>query len=93
MSLQALSAGKAKGLPDQLFAPDYGGSFRIFALEVDRGTEPKISPARRKSYFNAIRLYEHVIANDMYHQHYGLRANLQVPGCSPVARMRSGFLS
>jgi len=41
-------------IPDQLFALDYGCSFRAFALEVDRGTEPKTSTATRKSYSRSI---------------------------------------
>ena len=46
----AIPLGHAKLIPDQLFALNYGGSFRVFALEVDRGTEPKASLAARKSY-------------------------------------------
>ena len=39
----------SKLIPDQLFALDYGGSYRAFMLEIDRGTEPHNSPANRKS--------------------------------------------
>ena len=43
-----------KLIPDQLFALDYGGSFRAFVLEVDRGTEPKTTTTKRKSYEESI---------------------------------------
>jgi len=48
-------------IPDQLFALDYGDSFRAFTLEVDRGTEPKTTTAKRKSYANSIELYRKMI--------------------------------
>ena len=35
-------------LPDQIFALDYGGSYRTFMLEVDRGTEPMSSRSARR---------------------------------------------
>ncbi|MEO1478542.1 MAG: replication-relaxation family protein [Bacteroidota bacterium] len=65
-------------IPDQLFALDYGGSFRAFALEVDRGTEPKVSAAKRKSWQSAIALYEQLLQSVRYKQHWGLKANLLV---------------
>ena len=39
----AIPIGGQKLIPDQLFALDYCGRFRAFALEVDRGTEPMAS--------------------------------------------------
>jgi len=65
-------------IPDQLFALDYGGSFRAFALEVDRGTEPKTTTAKRKSYANSIELYRKLIERDLARKHYGLKAPLLV---------------
>jgi len=65
-------------IPDQLFALDYGGSFRAFALEVDRGTEPKTTTVKRKSYANSIELYRKVIERDLARKHYGLKAPLLV---------------
>ncbi|HCP81858.1 MAG TPA: hypothetical protein DIT67_09805 [Octadecabacter sp.] len=53
----AMPIGRGKLIPDQLFALDYGGSFRAFALEVDRGTEPKTTTAKRKSLASSIDLY------------------------------------
>ncbi|MFV0410746.1 MAG: replication-relaxation family protein [Paracoccus sp. (in: a-proteobacteria)] len=72
----AISIDGAKLIPDQLFALDYGGSFRAFVLEVDRGTEPKTSPTRRKSWARSLLLYETAIKRDLPRQHYGLTASL-----------------
>lgn len=74
----AIPLGRSKLIPDQLFALDYGGSYRAFALEVDRGTEPKTSRANRKSWTRSIEQYRHVIENQLYRTHYGLKANLIV---------------
>jgi len=69
---------RCKLIPDQLFALDYGGSFRAFALEVDRGTEPKTSRAKRKSWVRSIEQYRQVVEQQLYKAHYGLKANLIV---------------
>jgi hypothetical protein len=74
----AIPIGRSKLIPDQLFALDYGGAFRAFALEVDRGTEPKTSPANRKSWARSIDQYRQVIDQQLYRSHYGLTANLLV---------------
>jgi hypothetical protein len=74
----AIPLGQSKLIPDQLFALDYGGSYRVFALEVDRGTEPQTSPANRKSWARSIEQYRQVIERDMHKPHYGLKANLLV---------------
>ena len=74
----AIPVGKATLIPDQLFALDYGGSYRAFALEVDRGTEPVTSPAARKSYASAIELYRKLLEGGLHKRHYGLKANLLV---------------
>ena len=74
----AIPIGNQKLIPDQLFALDYGGSYRAFALEVDRGTEPKTSPTARKSYARSIELYRKMIERKLYKSHYGLKANLLV---------------
>lgn len=67
-----------KLIPDQLFALDYGGNFRAFALEVDRGTEPKTTTTKRKSYEKSIDLYSKLIELQIYKTHYGLKAPLLV---------------
>ncbi|GGD29039.1 replication-relaxation family protein [Sinisalibacter lacisalsi] len=74
----AIPIGRSKLIPDQLFALDYGGAFRAFALEVDRGTEPKTSPANRKSWARSIDQYRKVFEDQLYKSHYGLNANLLV---------------
>jgi len=74
----AVSVGTRKLIPDQLFALDYGGSYRAFAMEVDRGTEPMVSSAARKSLRSSIEMYADVIGNGLYRRHYGLKANLLV---------------
>lgn len=74
----ALPVGRSKLIPDQLFALDYGGRFRAFALEVDRGSEPKTSPTKRKSWERAIAQYIQMIENQVGQKHYGLRSNLLV---------------
>ena len=63
-------------IPDQLFALDYGGTFRAFAVEVDRGTEPLTSAAARKSLVSSIMQYGELITSGRYRDHYGLKANL-----------------
>ncbi len=74
----AIPIGRSKLIPDQLFALDYGGSFRVFALEVDRGTEPKTSAQFRKSYASSVEQYRQLIERELYNSHYGLNANLLV---------------
>jgi len=79
-----------KLIPDQLFALNYSGSFRVFALEADRGTEPKTTTAKRKSYEKSIDLYRKLIERQIYKSHYGLKAPLLVlwvfSSCSNEAR-------
>lgn len=77
-STLAIPIGRHRLIPDQLFALDYGGAFRAFALEVDRGTEPKASRARRKSWRSSIELYRELIERQLYKSHFGLKANLLV---------------
>ncbi|PCH73277.1 MAG: hypothetical protein COC12_05085 [Rhodobacteraceae bacterium] len=72
----AIPIGRSKLIPDQLFALDYGGSFRAFSLEIDRGTEPKTSRLSRKSYASSIEMYRKVIEQKLYQSHYGLKASL-----------------
>jgi hypothetical protein len=62
--------------PDQLFALDYRGSYRAFMLEVDRGTEPIVSPVDRKSLVASVDAYRIMIENDLARKHYGIRSNL-----------------
>lgn len=62
--------------PDQLFGIDYGGRYRFFCVEADRGTEPKNSKAARKSYHSSIEDYASFIGDGLYKDHYGLTAGM-----------------
>jgi hypothetical protein len=84
--------GNRRLIPDQLFALDYGGKFRAFALEVDRGTEPKTSNQLRKSYAASIKLYSRLIDDQYYQRHYGLSANLIVLWVFSCRRNQDRFL-
>ncbi len=74
----AIPVGNGKLIPDQLFALDYGGSYRAFALEVDRGTEPITTSSQRKSYEGSIELYCKLIEREFHKSHYGLKASLLI---------------
>jgi protein involved in plasmid replication-relaxation len=74
----AIPINGQKLIPDQFFALDYGGGYRVFALEVDRGTEPKTSSQTRKSYAKSIAQYQTVLAQNIHRNHYGLKANILV---------------
>lgn len=69
-------------IPDGLFGLEYvsqydGNSYRFFALEIDRGTEPLRSSApQRKSALRMLRQYEDWLGNGKYKQHLGLTAPL-----------------
>ncbi len=68
--------GRKKLTPDQLFGIDYGGLYRFFCVEADRGTEPKDSKSARKSYRSTIEDYATFIGDKHYKQHYGLTAGM-----------------
>lgn len=63
-------------IPDQIFALNYGGSFRAFMVEVDRGTEPLSSKSARESLARKITGYGQIITRDLHRQHYGLKSPL-----------------
>jgi hypothetical protein len=63
-------------VPDQVFALNYGGSFRAFMVEVDRGTEPLSSKSARESLARKITGYGQIITRDLHRQHYGLKSPL-----------------
>lgn len=65
-------------LPDQLFAIDYGGTYRAFMLEVDRGTEPVASTGARKSWQSALRVYGDAFRKNLCNRHFGLKASIVV---------------
>ncbi|WP_244520850.1 replication-relaxation family protein [Aliiruegeria lutimaris] len=88
----AIPLGRTTLIPDQLFALDYGGRYRAFALEVDRGTEPLRSTAARKSLQKSIEQYRRLIEQGIYKQHYGLKANLIVLWVFESERRHRQFL-
>lgn len=65
-------------IPDQLFAIKNAEGYRVFALEVDRGTEPATSTKTRKSYQSSINAYTEVLAQNLHRRHYGIKSNLIV---------------
>jgi hypothetical protein len=71
-----IDIGKKKLIPDQLFGLDYGGRFRFFCVEADRGTEPKTTASKRKSYRSVIENYAGFIGDKAYKDHYGLTAGM-----------------
>jgi hypothetical protein len=79
-------------VPDQLFAFDYGGRFRTFVLEVDRGTEPITSPANRKSLLASVDAYTTMIHSDLGRSHYGLKSSLLVLWVFATHKRASTFL-
>jgi hypothetical protein len=67
-----LPAAHGPVVPDQLFALNYGGGFRAFLLEHDRGTEPLVSKAARESLHQKLVRYDTLVASDGIRRHYGL---------------------
>ena len=74
----AIPHGRQKLIPDQLFALNYGGTFRSFVLEVDRGTEPYASQNARKSLRAMIEAYADLTAKDAIRGHYRLKSPLLI---------------
>ena len=59
-------------IPDALFAINYGGKYRAFVVEADRGTEPgEPSSDQRKSFKKNILQYENFISKGLYKKQYG----------------------
>lgn len=65
-------------IADQLFALDYGGAFRAFLLEVDRGTEPIASRAARESLAAKISAYAEITSRNLHREHYGLKSPVAI---------------
>ncbi|MEP5368499.1 replication-relaxation family protein, partial [Parvibaculum sp.] len=61
--------------PDALFAIDYGGKYRVFMVEADRGTEPILtSTASRKSIYRNLLQYRAFVGEGVYQKAYKLQA-------------------
>ena len=84
---------RGRVIPDQLFALDYGGRFRAFAVEVDRGTEPISSSSYRKSLTQSIARYASLIEDDLPRRHYGLNAKLLILWIFSSRVRRKNFLN
>ena len=88
----AIETNRWKLIPDQIFALNYGGSFRAFMLEVDRGTEPLRSSAARKSLARSIEQYAALIEQEAHQAHYGLKANMLILWVFQSKRRQDAFL-
>lgn len=76
-------------IPDQLFALDYGGSYRAFMLEVDQGTEPFDGRGGRKSIASMLQGYQSAFRQEVIHTHYGLRCPaVLLILCATISRAR-----
>ncbi len=77
-------------IPDQLFALDYGGSYRAFMLEVDRGTEPHDGRGGRKSVAGMLEGYQSAFRRQAVAGHYGLRCPIiLLVFCLTISRARA----
>lgn len=74
----AIPLSKGTLIPDQLFAIKYPGGYRVYALEVDRGTEPVRSTAARKSLQRSSAQYSEVLHGKLHQRHFGLKSSLSV---------------
>ena len=79
-------------IPDQLFALDYGGTFRAFVVEVDRGTEPLTSAAARKSLTSMIEQYRTAFETGQLVAHYDLKAPILCLFAYATGERRDTFL-
>ncbi|GAB5445486.1 replication-relaxation family protein [Gymnodinialimonas sp.] len=90
-STLAISIGRRNLIPDQIFAIDYGGLFRAFMVEVDRGTEPIASKSTRKSWKSSLALYDEAFRLGLLNHHYGLKAPVQVLWAHRTGARRGAF--
>lgn len=75
-STLGIELGRKKLIPDQLFGLDYGGRYRFFCVEADRGTEPKTTASKRKTYRSIVEDYAAFIGDKRYKEHHGLTAGM-----------------
>lgn len=73
-----LPAHGTKLIPDQLFAVKGADGYRLFALEVDRGTEPYRSATTRRTLGNTLGRYAKVLDSGLHKQTFGVRSPLVV---------------
>lgn len=65
-------------IPDAIFAIDYGGAYRVFIVEGDRGTEQLEYHEARKSFERNILQYRSYIGGGLYKEHLKLNAGMVV---------------
>lgn len=66
-------------IPDALFAIDYGGKFRAFLVEADRGSEPiATQTSSRKSMLRNLLQYRSFVGDQLYKEAYGLNTRAVV---------------
>lgn len=69
----ALPCGDGVIIPDQIFAIDYGGKYRFFALECDRKTETIVSTkAIAKSFRTKLKRYAYVLDHETFRKAWGI---------------------
>jgi hypothetical protein len=69
----ALPCGDGVIIPDQLFAIDYGGKYRFFAVECDRKTETIVSTkAIAKSFAAKLKRYAYALDHHTYRKAWGI---------------------
>ena len=60
-------------IPDALYGIDYGGKYRFFALEADRGTEPITGKGRASKYLTEkLTAYAHLLRTEAFRAHWGI---------------------
>ena len=76
--------------PDQLFGIDYGGAYRFFALEADRGSEPIIrNNLDQSSILRKLLAYNDILARGEHRQRFGIPNLFPMFVTTSDARMES----
>lgn len=88
----AVSIGRHRLIPDQLFGLDYGGRYRFYCLEADRGTEVGISAGRRKSWRVMLESYRALLGEGLYRRHFQLTAPMILLVALSSRTRMEGFL-
>jgi hypothetical protein len=74
-------------IPDALYGIDYGGKYRFFALEADRGTEPLTGRGRASRYIqDKIEAYSAILRTETYRHVWGIPVLTVRIVCESAAR-------
>lgn len=69
----AVHVGGGVIIPDALYGIDFGGKYRFYAVEADRGTEPIRRSGRRASHLHGkVQLYVSVLRTETYKTKWGI---------------------